>query len=44
VDGRRAVDVVYLVYLSFSKAFATVSHNILITGLRKCRIGEWMVR
>ena len=31
VDGGRAVDVVYL---DFSKAF--VSHNILITKLRKC--------
>ena len=41
VDGGRAVDVVYL---DFSKAFDTVSHNILITKLRKCGIDEWTVR
>ena len=27
-----------------SKAIDTVSHDILITKLRKCGIGEWMVR
>ena len=38
--GRRAVDVVYL---DFSKAFDTVSHNILIGKLRKCGLEEWTV-
>jgi len=41
VDEGRAVDVVYL---NFSKAFDTVSHNILIEKLRKCGIHEWTVR
>ena len=30
------VDVVHVVYLAFSKVFDTVSHNILMTKLRKC--------
>ncbi|GAB0195344.1 mitochondrial enolase superfamily member 1 [Grus japonensis] len=33
VDEGRAVDVVYL---DFSKAFDTISHNILVSKLRKC--------
>jgi len=37
VDGGRAVDVVYL---DFSKAFNTVSHNILLGKLRKCGLDE----
>ncbi|GAB0209398.1 mitochondrial enolase superfamily member 1 [Grus japonensis] len=41
VDERRAVHVVYLI---FSKAFDTVSHNILIGKLRKCGLDEWTVR
>jgi len=41
VDERRALDVVYL---NFSKAFDTVSHNILIDKLRKCGLDEWSVR
>jgi len=41
VDEGRAMDVVYL---DFSKAFDTVSHNILISKLRKCGLDEWSVR
>jgi len=41
VDGGRPVDVIYL---NFSKAFDTVSHNGLILKLSKCRIDGWMVR
>jgi len=37
VDEERAVDVVYL---DFSKAFGTVSHNILVGKLRKCGLDE----
>ena len=33
-----------VVYLDFSKAFNTVSHNILVTKLRKCVGDEWTVR
>lgn len=40
VDGGKVVDVVYL---DFSKAFDTVSHNILTMKLRNCGIDEWMV-
>jgi len=32
-----------VVYLDFSKAFDTVSHNILIAKLRKCGLDEWTV-
>jgi len=41
IDEGRAVDVLYL---DFSKAFDTVSHNILIGKLRKCGLDEWSVR
>ncbi|PKU32601.1 rna-directed dna polymerase from mobile element jockey-like [Limosa lapponica baueri] len=41
VDEGRAVDVVYL---DFSKAFDTLSHNILIGKLGKCGLDEWTVR
>ena len=33
-----------VVYLDFSKAFDTVSHNILIGKLRKCGLDDWPVR
>jgi len=41
VDEGRAVDVVYL---DFSKAFDTVSHNIFLGKLRKCGLDERSVR
>ncbi|GAB0184178.1 mitochondrial enolase superfamily member 1 [Grus japonensis] len=41
VDEGRAVDVAYL---DFSKAFDTVSHNILVSKLRKCGLDEGSVR
>jgi len=37
VDEGRAVDVVYL---DFTKAIDTVSHNILLGKLRKCGLVE----
>ena len=40
VDKGRAM---YVICLDFSKAFDTVSHNILVCKLRKCRT-EWTVR
>ncbi|GAB0206012.1 mitochondrial enolase superfamily member 1 [Grus japonensis] len=41
VDEGKSMDAVYL---NFSKAFDAVSHNILISKLRKCGLGEWTVR
>ena len=42
-DGRTRL--LYLHYaLNFSKAFDTVSHNILLGKLRKCGLDEWSVR
>ncbi|GAB0187549.1 mitochondrial enolase superfamily member 1 [Grus japonensis] len=41
MDEGRAVDVVYI---DFSKAFDTISHNILVSKLRKCGLDEWSVR
>lgn len=41
VDEGTAVDTVYL---EFSKAFATVSHIILVDNLMKCGLGKWTVR
>ena len=37
----KALDVVYL---DFSKALDTVSHNFLLGKLRKCGLDEWTVR
>jgi len=33
-----------VVYLDFSRAFNTVSHNILLGRLGKCGLDEWSVR
>ena len=41
VDGGRAADVIYL---DFSKAFDTVSHDVLLAKLRKRGIDERTVR
>ncbi|GAB0203761.1 mitochondrial enolase superfamily member 1 [Grus japonensis] len=39
-EGRTADSV----YLDFSKAFVTASHNILIDKLMKCRLDQWAIR
>jgi len=41
VDEGRAV---HVASLDFSKAFGTVSHNILTGRLRKCGLDEWTMR
>ena len=41
VDKGRALDIVYL---GFSKAFNTDSHNILISKLIKYGLGKWTKR
>ncbi|PKU29150.1 rna-directed dna polymerase from mobile element jockey- hypothetical protein [Limosa lapponica baueri] len=41
LDEGRAADVIYL---DFSEAFDTVSHNILIRKLRKCGLDDGIVR
>ena len=41
VDEGRAV---YVAYLNFSKAFDTVSYNILLGKPRNCGLDEWPVR
>jgi len=40
-DVKKAVDVAFL---DFSKAFDTVSHNILIGKVRKSGLDKWTVR
>lgn len=40
MDEGRTVDIFYL---AFSKAFHTVSHNMLTGKLWKCRLDEWVV-
>ncbi|CAM4662709.1 unnamed protein product [Lepidochelys olivacea] len=41
VDEGKAVDVLFL---DFSKAFDTVSHNILASKLKKSGLDEWTIR
>ncbi|TRZ08618.1 hypothetical protein HGM15179_018489 [Zosterops borbonicus] len=41
IDEERTVDIVYFY---FSKAFDTVSENMLLGKLRKCGLDEWTVR